>query len=559
VADLGKMPGVLEQVKLVAGLRWRMLRNGLRRKNSRWDLIAMVWAGIFSGLLVIGLAVAFYAGTVAFLRTNRVSWLALLFWAIFIWWQAFPIFEAGFGTTFEFRNLLRFPMSRRAFYLLGLGYGFADFGAVAGMCWIGAMLLATAATRWELLPAMLGVSLIFVLLNVTLERLLGSWVEKILAKRRTRELFLALFVLSMVSLNFLNPLMQRYGKSLAPKVTEFVSYIAWLPGSLAGAAVAGAAKSDLHHVLVGTAGLFCWLGVLSGLLWQRFTTQYRGEELSESAAPAVVKKRERRRRSSGGELPSFLPGSVAGVVLKEFRYMTRNGFAFLALVLPPFMVMMFTMQFAGKNSMVQFAGKHPMLNEHGLSPEMFFPAIMAYLILILVTPAYNSFAYEGKGIQTYFMAPVSFREVLLGKNLFLVALVTFELSVSIGFLVWRIGWPTTPRFFATVTAAAFGVLGQLAIANWSSLSFPKKMEIGKMKGQRNSGVAVWTAFGVQIVLGGICAVILFAGQWTGSPWLPAVAFTGLTAAALGGYSASLRSMDTLAEKKRELLIETLCR
>jgi len=184
---------------------------------------------------------------------------------------------------------------------------------------------------------------------------------------------------------------------------------------------------------------------------------------------------------------------------------------------------------------------------------------MAYLILILVSPAYNSFAYEGKGIQTYFMAPVSFREVLLGKNLFLVSLVVFELTLAFGLLIWRMGLPSLPRFFATIGAAVFAVLGQLSIANWSSLSFPKKMEIGKMKGQRNSGIAVWTAFGVQILLGGICTVVLFAGQWTNSPWLPVIAFAGLTAAALGGYSASLRSMDALAEAKKELLIETLSR
>ena len=80
-----------------------------------------------------------------------------------------------------------------------------------------------------------------------------------------------------------------------------------------------------------------------------------------------------------------------------------------------------------------------------------------------------------------------------------------------------------------------------------------------MKGQRNSGVAVWTAFGVQIVLAGVCAVILLAGQWTGNPWLPAMAFTGLTAAALGGYAASLNALSGLAEEKKELLIETLTR
>jgi len=38
-----------------------------------------------------------------------------------------------------------------------------------------------------------------------------------------------------------------------------------------------------------------------------------------------------------------------------------------------------------------------------------------------------------------------------------------------------------------------------------------------------------------------------------------MAFTGLTAAAAAGYVASLGALNRLAEKKRELLIETLCR
>jgi ABC-2 type transport system permease protein len=551
VADVAvaQLPGVLEQVKLVAGLRLQTMKNGLRRKSNRWDLIGMIWISIFSSLMVIGLGVAFYVGTMTFLRTNRTGWMGVLFWGLFVWWQIFPIFEAGFGANFEFRTLLRFPMSQRAFYLLGLSYGFGDFAAIAGSCWILAMLLATATTRPGLLPAMAGVGLIFILLNVTLERLLGSWIEKILARRRTRELFLAIFVMAMVSLNFLNPVLQRYGKTFVPKTMELVRYAAWLPGSLAGQVIGGVAKSDFREAMVGSAGLLCWLLVLSGLLWQRFTTQYGGEELSESAAPAVARKKE-RTKEAGEELPELLPGSIAGVMMKEFRYMTRNGFAFLSLILPPVMVIYFSIQFGGKGSM---------LKQHGLSPEIFFPAIMAYLILILVSPAYNSFAYEGKGIQTYFMAPVSFREVLLGKNLFLVSLVVFELTLAFGLLIWRMGLPSLPRFFATIGAAVFAVLGQLSIANWSSLSFPKKMEIGKMKGQRNSGIAVWTAFGVQILLGGICTVVLFAGQWTNSPWLPVTAFAGLTAAALGGYTASLRSMDALAEEKKELLIETLSR
>jgi len=548
MADVAHIPGVFEQLKLVAGLRWRILKNSLRKKNNVWDLIGMIWVGFVSAAVVVGLSFAFYAGGYTFIEKNRAEWLALLYWGIFLWWQVFPIFVAGFGSNFEFATLLRFPLSLRAFYLLGLGYGLADFAAVSSICWIFAMIAGVASARESVVPAMLLVSLLFVLVNVTIERLVGSWLEKVLAKRRTRELFLGLFVLSMVSLNFLNPAIQKWGRGPRLKILQFIPYLSWMPGSLAGNAVGAAAHTDQHGFLLGMAGLLAWTGVTSAMLWRRFAAQYSGEEIGDSPAPVVAKKREKREFVSE-ERPGFVSPQVAAMVAKEFRYLRRNGFAFLTLILPPIMVVFFSMQF----------GPGSVLREHAIKPGVFFPGIMAYLILILVSPAYNSFAYEGKGIQTYFMAPVRFRDVLVGKNLFLVGLVAAELALSLAILTWRIGWPGAPMFAATIMAGTFAVAGQLTIANWSSLSFPKKMEIGKMKGQRNSGVAVWTAFGVQIVLGGICALVLLAGQWTGNPWLAPMVFAGLTAAVIGGYVSSLEALSRLAEAKKELLIETLSR
>jgi hypothetical protein len=70
-------------------------------------------------------------------------------------------------------------------------------------------------------------------------------------------------------------------------------------------------------------------------------------------------------------------------------------------------------------------------------------------------------------------------------------------------------------------------------------------------------VAVWIAFGVQILVGGVCAVVLFAGGWNKNPWVPTVAFLALTVAAVGGYISSLEPLNRLAQAKKELLIETL--
>jgi len=550
VADVAPLPGVFEQLKAVAALRWLITKNSMRRKSNRWDLIGMIAAGVFGGLFVLAMCFVFYVGTYTFLGKGRPGWMALLFWGVFVYWQLIPVFVAGFGASFEFKTLLRFPLNPRTFYLLGLGYGLADFGAISSILWILSMLVATVVARPGALPVMLAVSIVFVFLNLTIERLLGSWLEKILARRKTRELFLGIFVLSMISLNFLNPLMQRYGRSAKPKFLEWIPYLSWLPGSLAGQAVAGGATGNLRDLWIGILGLLAWLTIGSALLWNRYAAQYRGEELSESAAPSKV-VRKHLPNSSEDLWPAFVPPSIAAVVAKEFRYMARNGlFSFLTLFLPPIMVIFFTLQFGGWNS--AFKG-------HRISVEWFFPGMMAYLILILLSPAYNSFAFEGKGIQTYYMAPIRFRDVLIGKNLFLALLVAVELSISLSVLIWRIGLPTLPRLASTLAAGAFAVIGQFTIANWSALSFPKKMEIGKMRGQRNSGVAVWVAFGVQLLIGGVCSVILLAGKWTGNPWLPFFAFSGLIAATVAGYFASLNSLDALAETKKELLIETLCR
>jgi ABC-2 type transport system permease protein len=526
------------------------MRNNMRKKNNRMDLIGLIFAGLFGAILVVGLCFAFYLGAYTFLSTGKAGWIALLFWAIFLWWQLFPIFVAGFGANFEFRKLLRFPLSLSAFYLIGLAYGLADFSAVAALCWLASMTAGVAVAKFSALPVMLLLVVLFVLLNTAMERLLGSWLERLMARRRTRELFFAFFILMTVGVQFISPLLQRYGNVLRPLARKIAPYLAAFPGSLAGRALAGTVELNFSALAIGVAGLSAYVLFFSVLLWMRFAAQYSGEELSESSSSTPVVNRTTSTTYGQADALGLLPPPVAAVVRKEYRYIVRNGFSFLMLLMPPLLVLLFSSQ---------FAGRHPTAGGKGVSPDLFFPGMMAYLILILMAPAYNAFAYEGRGVQTYFTAPLRFRDVLLGKNLVLVSMLSMEILLSIVVLRFRVGLPALPIFLATMAAVVFIVLGQLSIANWSSLSFPRKLEFGQMRGQRQSGMAVLVAFGVQIVFGSISGFILFAGRWTNNPWLPAEAFTALAAAALGGYIASLDALSQFAEKKKEALIEALCR
>jgi hypothetical protein len=147
--------------------------------------------------------------------------------------------------------------------------------------------------------------------------------------------------------------------------------------------------------------------LVTALLWSRYSQLYSGEELGESDAPARRQKRSLLSPADDSDSFAFVPPQILAVFKKELRYLRRNTFLFFGLIFPPMMVLFFS---------VQFAGIHPTAFKKGLSPDVFFPAMMAYLVLILIAPSYNCFSYEGKGIQTYITSPVRFREVLIAEK-----------------------------------------------------------------------------------------------------------------------------------------------
>jgi ABC-2 type transport system permease protein len=356
--------------------------------------------------------------------------------------------------------------------------------------------------------------------------------------------------MAMISLQFITPMVERYGNTAKPFLNRFLPYLAPFPGSLAGSAIANSVRGSVGDSLTAVAGLVVYVVILSSMLWLRFAAQYRGEELSETAAPTRSAVPRIATHHQTGDTLRLLPPQVAEVLRKEFHYLLRNGFSFVLLIMPPMMIILFTLQ----------GGHHPHgVSTLGFSRSAFFPGIMAYLVLVLMAPAYNSFAYEGRGIQIYFMAPLRFRDVFLGKNLMIACIVGFEIMLATIVFAFRVGLPETPVFVATIVAVVFTVVGQMAIANWSSLSFPRKLNFGQMRGQRQSGMAVLVAFGAQIMLGGISALLFSVGRWTGDPWLPTEAFVFLAAAAIAGYVASLDALSRFAEEKKETLIEALSR
>src|SRR5258707_5080106 len=189
MADVSQPVGISKQITLIAGLRWRMLHNFLRQKQSRLDLIGVIILGVVVCVFVIGVCFALFAGAYDFVSSGRIAWLGLLFWAIFLWWQLLPIMVAGFGASFDFRTMLHFPLSFAAVYIIGVGYGLADFTGVAAVCWIIAVVSGVAAAGLTLLPAVVLVGALFLPVQVGLGEVGGLWVDRVFGRAPARRVF----------------------------------------------------------------------------------------------------------------------------------------------------------------------------------------------------------------------------------------------------------------------------------------------------------------------------------------------------------------------------------
>src|SRR5205814_8320397 len=144
--------------------------------------------------------------------------------------------------------------------------------------------------------------------------------------RRTRELFFALFILLMVSLQLVGLFLNRYGDVIAPWAVRLWPYLLFLPPSLAGKAIAATVQKNLTLAMLELGGLSVYTLAISAMLWRRFAVEYRGEILSESPQPTTA-VRKAHEVASDHELLAKLSPEVAAVIRKEFHYLMRNGFA----------------------------------------------------------------------------------------------------------------------------------------------------------------------------------------------------------------------------------------
>ena len=539
------------QLTAIAWLRWRLFVNTLRTTRGQLELLSRILVSF--AFTILGLGGALGMGGLAYFvfTQGKPQLLAAPLWVIFFFWQFFPIMSTAFTNNPDSSDLLRFPLSYGSYYLVRLAYGAFDPASAIGALWTCGVLVGVSFAKPGLLPWALLVLLAFAAFNLLLMQMIFAWVERWLAQRRTREIMGVLFVLLMLSFQMIGP-MTRYGKRARPEVQRVVAVLApvqaILPPGLAADAIVQGIYPQWPVGLSSLALLGGFIIVIGYSLHLRLRAQYRGENLNESAA-AFALPTDRQLRL-GWNLPGF-PAPVAAVFEKEVRYLLRSGPMLLTLVMPIFALLVF--RFGGMN-----AARHSGYFI-ARTPNLAFPLAAAYTLLMLTNLVYNTFGGDAGGIQFFYASPVSFREIVLGKNLTHAGILIFEMVIAWVAVSFLYGRPALDMTVATLAGLLFAAPVNFAVGNVLSLYSPKKLDYSKFGRQRASQVTVLISLALQIVVVGVGVSIFWTARYLGNSWIGALLLLLLGTVSLVIYGMVLNRVDRLAQERRETLIAELCR
>ena len=560
------------QVWLVVGLRWKTFRNGLRSKSETMHLLGTVVIGLAFTFMTLGVGTAIGVGSFELASSNQFQFLIAILWGIFLFWQFIPVLASQVNPGFDGRNLLRFPLRFSAFFLMNVAYGFVDPFALAGMFWHLTMGIGVTLARPDLLPWVVFALGGSALMNLIFNRMLFAWVERFLAKRRTREILGALFILVAISFQFIAPAVQRWGGSIqqAVKTTEVLWLL--LPPGEAGVALGQAASNDTLGAWETVGLLAVYVTVFAGLFAFRVHAQYTGEDLGESAAHAPVTRKLPKARAAGsvpatvttGQAPvsesagfasRLFNGPVGAIYAKEVHYLLRNSILVLNAFTPLILIVVFSM------NMSMSSGRHggrPPTSLNFVTSNLLYPVSVAYIFLLVMNFCPNNLAYDGRGVERLFMSPVKFRDVMLAKNLFHSSVIIFEALLALGVVAALGHWPPVRILLVTWAALPFAACVHFIVGNWLSLQYPRKFEFG-MRRQRPSGLSVLISLGLFFAMNGMLAISAILSLWFGNQWVLAAVYAGLSLAAITVYRATLESTSSQALRQRDSLLEQLAR
>lgn len=557
-----------DQFSAIAWLRWRIVLNSFRRKGGIGELVGHIVIYILFASITVLLVAGAGVGAYAFAHSGHLNFLSWLLWAIFILCQLLNIQLGQPGTTFDPTQLIRFPLRGSTYVLIRLFFGLLSPANVVGTL----MSLATAVGFAIAFPslwlfAVLGMA-IFAATNVLFSRMAFAWIDRWLSTRRAREIFTGLVFAGSLGIQWANfnfnpaynhgnhqhAVAQQRIHLAASLYQRAHPVLGALPPELTASSLIAIHRSALLTFLVDSLGCAVYAAFFLAIFALRMRTEFRGENLSDSAGGAL---RVVERASAPESAHTISPGvlSPAGsssslrdtpiiftLLGKEFLYIRRHMGILYGLIMPVFLVLIFASKFASRSNSLWI-----------------FPAAVAYTLLAIGPLSYNAFGFEGAGSQLYFLAPVRMRDILLAKNILQGLMGMVEVLAIFGIITYIAGMPS----LGTSIAALLWAVGTVAInnifGNRRSFTTPKKIDPQRMANKQASQVSALISLGIMAACSSIAAGIFALCFWMHKEWILLPASAIFAAMGVLAYRESLRSIDQFALDHREPLFAEVCK
>ncbi len=388
----------MNQARAILWAQWRTALHFYPRGGAAWTaIIGFIWYGFWTLIAITALRVTSNPDDIHLIRAALPGTLLI----VLLYWQVVPLMMAATGASLELRKLQAYPIPSSQLFsievMLRVTAGIEMALVTAGIA-IGTI-LNPALPKWA--PLALAA---YVAFNLFLAVGLRDLILRLMARKKFREIMVFLLVMCAA----LPQLMMTRGAGGRLFGIFFRdSWPGW-PWTAAANVVLGIAAPQSWGILL------LWTGIAACFGHWQFTRTLAFDREAAAAGPA---------RSAGRQgliedffrLPStLLRDPLGALVEKEVRMLARSprfrlvfmmGFTFGLVILLPASL--------GKEA---WFGKD------------YLTAVCVYSLLLLSDACFwNAFGFDRSAAQIYFLAPLPFSRVLIGKNLTAVFFIALEL------------------------------------------------------------------------------------------------------------------------------------
>jgi ABC-2 type transport system permease protein len=437
------------------------MRWGAHRGAGLSLFTGIVWYGFWC---VAAFLIAALCGDATLFELERGLPIGLLL--VCVYWQVVPVISAGMGAGLDMRKLTVYPVPHGRLFLVELLLRLTTGGEMllilaGGLA--GLLRNESVVSRSGMGDSLLRISpaiLVYAAFNVLLASGFRSLLERLLSRRRVREVVVLLLVLGTAVPRMLFVL------RVSPRsfgVLETLTHATLLPWTAGAEAILnqGAASSLLL--------LAAWT-LVAGLFGRtQFERSLKLDTLAAQATPAGNPTRADSWVQRFYRLPSrLLADPLAALVEKELRSLVRT----------PRFRMVFIMGFAF-GLMVWLPLALGMRAERGIGVvgQNFLTVVSVYALTLLGQVTYwNCFGFDRSAVQVYFVAPPSMRLTLVAKNIASLIFVYIEvliLGALTPALPLRVGFG---KVFETFLVVGICSLYMLAFGNISSVEYPHALK-----------------------------------------------------------------------------------